>query len=217
LATLTDASATIDLGEITAAESPPLRHRPKRRTRENQLILIFIARNYLDPGTDSRVYAYPMADEMVRSSFHSSELSKMAGVSTDTLRHYERKGLLTAKRAQNGYREYSQQALARVNLVQHALSVGFTLDELAKFLNARDQGKIPCREVRALAAEKLEELETRIRSLQLLRNDLRELLKDWDARLERTKDGDRAWLLESLAVGTSSTRKRRKDFGRRKP
>jgi len=140
----------------------------------------------------------------------------MADVSTDTLRHYERKGLLAATRTENGYREYSPEALGRVKIVQHALSVGFTLDELAKFLKSRDQGKAPCRDVRALAARKLGELETRIDGLQQLRRELRALLADWDARLERTEDGDKAWLLESLAVGPSATQNRNKDFGGRK-
>jgi MerR family mercuric resistance operon transcriptional regulator len=123
------------------------------------------------------------------------------------LRHYERKGLLTSQRASNGYREYSAEALARVRLIQHALSVGFALDELATFLKVRDQGGAPCREVRALAAKKLEDLEERIEALNTLRADLRAMLKDWDTRLARTKNGGRAWLLESLAVDAPKKKK----------
>ncbi len=130
---------------------------------------------------------------------HSGELARLSGVSTDTLRHYERKGLLTSRRASNGYREYAPQALARVRLVQHALSVGFSLDELTAFLKVRNDGGAPCREVRALAARKLKELEGRIRDLRRLRTELRALLSDWDARLAAAKNGKRAWLLESLA------------------
>ncbi len=133
----------------------------------------------------------------------SGQLAAKAGVSTDTLRHYERKGLLVSDRAANGYRKYPLEALARVRLVRHALSVGFSLDELASFLKVRDRGGAPCRQVRALAARKLEELEARIGALQLLREDLRMLLKNWDVRLSRTRNGKRAWLLESLADGVS--------------
>jgi DNA-binding transcriptional MerR regulator len=129
----------------------------------------------------------------------------MAGVSTDTLRHYERKGLLTPQRASNGYREYSPEALGRVRLIQHALSVGFALDELAMFLKVRDQGGAPCRQVRALAAKKLEDLEGRILALQALRDDLHAMLKDWDTRLAGAEDGGRAWLLETLVNGGPST------------
>ena len=147
-----------------------------------------------------------MADAIKRGSFRSGELSRMVGVSTDTLRHYERKGLLTSQRASNGYREYSAEALARVRLIQHALSVGFALDELATFLKVRDQGGAPCREVRALAAKKLEDLEERIEASNALRDDLRAMLKDWDTRLARTKNGGRAWLLETLVNGDPPTR-----------
>jgi DNA-binding transcriptional MerR regulator len=146
-------------------------------------------------------------------NLHSGELAHMAGVSTDTLRHYERKGLLTAKRSPNGYREYPPDALARVRLVQRALSVGFALDELASFLRVRDRGGAPCRQVRALAAKKLEELEARIRSLQQLRNDLQAMLADWDSRLASTGNGGRAWLLESLVFDAPTTQRRHKNLG----
>jgi MerR family copper efflux transcriptional regulator len=148
-----------------------------------------------------------MGDSIISGAIRSGDLSRMAGVSTDTLRHYERKGLLTARRASNGYREYSAEALARVRLIQHALSVGFALDELATFLKVRDQGGAPCRKVRALAAKKLEDLEERIEALNTLRDDLRAMLKDWDTRLARTKNGGRAWLLESLAVDAPKKKK----------
>ncbi len=146
----------------------------------------------------------------------AGELAAATGVSTDTLRHYERKGLLVSDRAANGYREYSLQAPTRVRLVRHALSVGFSLDELARFLAVRDRGGAPCRQVRALAERKLEDLETRIRALQLLRRDLQAVLRNWDARLARTKKGERAWLLESLADGGLFVRPKHPRKGKRK-
>ena len=57
---------------------------------------------------------------------------KLAGVSTDTLRHYERKGVLHSQRAGNGYREYPEDALERVRMVRQGLAIGFTLDELIR-------------------------------------------------------------------------------------
>lgn len=136
------------------------------------------------------------------SSFGAGELAKRAGVSTDTLRHYERKGVLARPpRRANGYRRYSVSALDRVQLVRRALAVGFTLDELAKVLRVRDQGGAPCAEVRALAAAKLAEVEARLRDLTDLRNDLRTVLKSWDQRLSQRGHGERAHLLESLGAG----------------
>lgn len=132
--------------------------------------------------------------------FRSGELARLAGVSTDTLRHYERKGVLPkARRLDNGYRKYPPDSVDRVRLIRRALAVGFTLDELAQFLKARDRGQAPCREVRALAEEKLAGLEGRLEELLAVRDEMRGMLKDWDRRLSGRKAGERAGLLESLA------------------
>lgn len=123
-------------------------------------------------------------------------------MSTDTLRHYERKGVLARpRRGGNGYRQYPPEAHARVLLVRRALAVGFTLDELARIVSARDRGAAPCREVRELAAAKLAAVEERLTQLTELRDELRATLAEWDRRLENTPAGRRAGLLEVLAVG----------------
>ena len=84
----------------------------------------------------------------------------MCGVSTDTLRHYERVGVLAKPlRTRAGYRQYPPEAVLRVRLVRRALSIGFSLAELSRILRTRDRGGAPCREVRELAARKLEQLE----------------------------------------------------------
>ena len=148
----------------------------------------------------------------------TGELAKAAGVSTDTLRHYERKGVLPRpRRAANGYRHYPPEALGRVRLVRRALSVGFTLDELARVLSARERGAAPCREVRELAASKLAEVEERLAQLAELRDELRDTLKEWDGRLSETRDGGRAGLLEALAAGggRGQSRARRAELRRK--
>ena len=144
----------------------------------------------------------------------SGELAKLAGVSADTLRHYERKGVLARpRRAGNGYREYPAAALQRVRLIRRALSVGFTLNELANILRVRDGGGAPCHEVRTLAAAKLSQVETQLKDLTTFRDELRTTLEDWDSRLARKKPGTRAHLLEALAAnetnGTKSSRRYR--------
>lgn len=132
--------------------------------------------------------------------FLAGELAKLTGVSTDTLRHYERKGVLPKpNRLGNGYRKYPPNSVDRVRLIRRALSVGFTLDELAQFLKARDRGQSPCREVRALAAEKLTELEGRLAEMVALRDELRTTLVDWDRRLAGKSSDQRAGLLDALA------------------
>ena len=139
------------------------------------------------------------------TSYHSGELARLAGVSTDTLRHYERKGVLPApRRSTNGYRVYPKQTLEQVRLVRRALGVGFTLDELALILKERERGNAPCHQVRSLAASKLAEVEMRLSELIALRDELRATLLDWDARLSKTSAGACAGLLDALARSFNS-------------
>ena len=133
-------------------------------------------------------------------SMQSGELARLSGVSTDTLRHYERVGVLAKPpRTISGYRQYPSSALERVRLVRRAMSVGFSLEELARVLGVRDKGGAPCRQVRDLAASKLEMIERRMEELALVRDQLEKLLEDWDGRLARTAPGQRAGLLDSLS------------------
>jgi MerR family copper efflux transcriptional regulator len=129
----------------------------------------------------------------------SGELARLAGLSTDTLRHYERLGLLrTPPRTDGGYRDYPVHALERVRLIRRALSVGFSLAELKTILAMRDRGEVPCLQARAMAENKLQQVRRQLKELLVMRNQLERLLKDWDARLARTQKGQPARLLESL-------------------
>ena len=135
----------------------------------------------------------------------SGEAARRGGVSVDTLAHYERLGLLPAPaRDANGYRRYAATAVDRVRLIQRALDMGFTLDELGRVLKQRDAGRAPCGQVRALAAARLEELEARIDGLHALRDELRSLVAEWDARLTSLPAGQRAGLLDALAQRPST-------------
>jgi DNA-binding transcriptional MerR regulator len=140
----------------------------------------------------------------------SGELSRLAGISTDTLRHYERLGVLPKPpRTNGGYRDYPANSLDRVRLIQSALKVGFSLSELATILRMRDRGDVPCHRVRAIAEHKLEEVKQQINDLLGMRDQLERILKDGDARLARTGKGKPARLLESLphdVIGTNSRR-----------
>jgi DNA-binding transcriptional MerR regulator len=129
----------------------------------------------------------------------SGELAKVIGVSTDTLRHYERMRVLARPpRTSAGYRKYPPEAVDRVRLVRRAIAIGFSLDELARILNVRDHGGAPCRQVHALAIEKLAQLDRQISDLVALRGQLRSIVAQWGERLNRTPEGQRAGLLEAL-------------------
>jgi DNA-binding transcriptional MerR regulator len=136
---------------------------------------------------------------MEQRVFRSGELARLAGVSTDLLRHYERVGILPLPiRAANRYRRYPAQSLDRVRVVRCALSLGFSLRELAQIFAIADSGGIPCKRARALAGEKLRQVELGLAELRTLRRLLRRLLKDWDRRLASVPAGHRAGLLDSL-------------------
>lgn len=138
------------------------------------------------------------------------DVSRVTGVSTDTLRHYERNGLLPGvTRSAAGYRRYSAAAVERVMLIQRALVVGFSLAELRRILGARDSGGAPCRQVRALVRQRFDELNGRITQLLALRDELGVLMSEWDKRLEKTADGERAHLLDTLGGAPAIERHRR--------
>ena len=100
------------------------------------------------------------------TTLHSGELAKATGVSADTIRHYEKIGVLPkALRSAAGYRVYPESAVERVHVVQRALRIGFTLSELAEVLKARDAGGAPCQRVFELALQKLAGIKTDIAAL----------------------------------------------------
>jgi DNA-binding transcriptional MerR regulator len=137
----------------------------------------------------------------------SAELAHLAGVSTDTLRYYERKGLLKPTRSRNGYREYTLHMLERVRLIRRAISVGFTIDELHIILKARDKGEAPCRQVHKMAQTKLADVESQLRELEKVRDDLHSIITNWDEKLSQVDERQPARLLESLANHPSVTLK----------
>lgn len=132
---------------------------------------------------------------------HCGALAHLAGVSPDTVRYYERCGLLpAAPRSPAGYRLFPQEALARVRLVRGALSLGFSVSELSDIFRERNNGGAPCRRVRKLASEKLADLEATLRDLLSWRRELRATLAEWDRVLAKTSRGKQARLLETLAA-----------------
>jgi DNA-binding transcriptional MerR regulator len=126
------------------------------------------------------------------------ELARMTGVSADTIRHYERIGVLPlTPRTTSGYRAYPEAAVNRVRVVQRALRIGFTLAELADIFKTRDSGGTPCPQVFELAQVKLAGIDADIAALKRTRQYLAEVLTEWDARM-RKSGGQKAHLLQSL-------------------
>jgi DNA-binding transcriptional MerR regulator len=123
-------------------------------------------------------------------------------VSTDALRYYERAGLLPRpERSSSGYRLYPVSAVRRVRLIRSALALGFRVEELAGVFRQRDSGETPCRRVRAIAAGKLQDLDSRMAALAALRDLLSRTLRDWDKLLKKAGPEKRVGLLDAFVAG----------------
>ncbi|PZF81288.1 MerR family transcriptional regulator [Jiangella anatolica] len=107
-------------------------------------------------------------------TLRSGELAAAAGVNLQTLRYYERRGLLAApERTLGGHRVYDDDTLTTVRIIKAAQRLGFTLDEIADLVDtgrghARDDA-----DLRAKAAAKIAEIESRIAALETIRDTLR--------------------------------------------
>ena len=101
------------------------------------------------------------------------ELSQQTGVSTQTIRYYERIKLLPApKRADNRYRVYDEHDVERLWFVNRARQLDFTLEDIAEILAFRDQNKPPCQYVMHVMVGQIAATEERIADLQRLRDEL---------------------------------------------
>lgn len=127
------------------------------------------------------------------------QVAEAAGVSADTIRHYERHGLIPAAiRTRAGYRRYPPGTVTRVAIVRRALLMGFSLKDLAAIFRERDRGGAPCRKVRGIVADRLSKIDEEIASLVKLKSEMQQLLDDWDARLAGTPKNAQARLLDHL-------------------
>lgn len=143
----------------------------------------------------------------------SGELARLTGVSSDTLRYYERQRLLArAPRSASGYRLFPPDAIVRVRLIRSALSIGFSVRELRDILCERDLGGTPCGRVRKLAGEKLQALEVRLRELKSLQRELRSTLAEWDFLLSESPRNKPVRLLEKFSLSHPKSRQRNADF-----
>jgi Hg(II)-responsive transcriptional regulator len=111
----------------------------------------------------------------------TSELAERAGVNPQTLRYYERRGLLASpRRSTSGYREYPADALARLRFIKRARALGFSLDEAEELLHLAGGGPAACDAARELAAARLADIEARVADLARMRDSLAELVTRCD-------------------------------------
>jgi len=103
-----------------------------------------------------------------------SRLAKELGINIETIRFYERKGLIQQPlKPTTGYRHYPNETVNRIHFIKRAQELGFTLDEIVHLLSLEDS---PCNEIQALANNKLEKVQAKILDLRRLENALEALL-----------------------------------------
>lgn len=104
-------------------------------------------------------------------------LAKQAGTTIDTIRYYEREGLIAppARRA-SGYREYAPDMVGRLKFIRRAKDLGFTLAEISEFLALTSQGERDMAGMKFAALGKLGLVEEKIRELQRIRRRLKRLI-----------------------------------------
>lgn len=107
----------------------------------------------------------------------SAEVATEAGVNVQTLRYYERRGLLAApERLPSGYRDYRPETVRTVRFVKRAQQLGFSLEEIETLLGLAAGGPASCDAAQAVASEKIAALDEKIADLAAMRESLRRLV-----------------------------------------
>jgi DNA-binding transcriptional MerR regulator len=125
---------------------------------------------------------HPGVDSRVKGRLKIGEVAKRAGVRVDTVRYYDRQGLLRAvARSPSGYRQFSASAVERIRFIKQAQSFGFTLDELAEILRAIDAGKVSYTRGHARLLAVAARVDAKIAELRAVRRQLSTMLKRFAA------------------------------------
>lgn len=136
----------------------------------------------------------------------SSEVATKAQVNVQTLRYYERRGLLAEpQRTSSGYRVYTPDAVQVVRFVKRAQQLGFTLDDIEDLLHLADGGPDSCQEAKAMARSRIADLQRRIEELAGMRDALARLVDTCD-QPRRKRDCPILHDIQTAATTTSTGR-----------
>jgi Hg(II)-responsive transcriptional regulator len=134
------------------------------------------------------------------------KVAREAGVNVDTLRYYERRGLLEEpERTRSGYREYPSEAVRLIRFIKRSQDLGFTLHEVEELLRLREDQSATCAEVREAARSKIADIDHKVESLLAMRRALAKLVKSC-ARNGQTRECP---ILEALEGRTARKQQRR--------
>lgn len=127
-----------------------------------------------------------------------SRLAEQVGTSADTVRYYERIGLLPEPdRSPSGYRLYDDDAVERVRFIKRAQRFGLRLEDIGELLEVRERGLCPCGHTRQLLERRAAQLDEELVTISRLRDDIRRMLAEAPA-------GDEGWRCASgtLQIGS---------------
>jgi len=128
------------------------------------------------------------------ASIGTGELAARAGVNIQTLRYYERRGLLREPpRRPSGFRKYPEEAMRIVQFIKHAQELGFTLREIDELLQLREDRDRTCAQVRRAAEVKIADIDSKLNRLTAMRGALEVLVRSC-----RNKRATRCPLIEAL-------------------
>ncbi|WNL41559.1 helix-turn-helix domain-containing protein [Halomonas sp. PAMB 3264] len=109
--------------------------------------------------------------------YRIGEVAQRTGCSPESIRHYEKLGLLKPPaRGEQGYRYYSDEALSRIGFIRHGRELGLDLGTIQELLTLSDQPEHSCAVADDIASRHLTHLEERIRALQALADELRQVV-----------------------------------------
>lgn len=115
----------------------------------------------------------PQKRDHGRSAYRIGDVTRLTGFSADTLRYYEKIDLLRpVRRSPSGVRVYDEGDLSRLRFIQRAKAMNFSLEEIARLLEMREDPQHARDEVRELTHRKLEEVESHMEELDTLRKEL---------------------------------------------
>jgi Cu(I)-responsive transcriptional regulator len=114
---------------------------------------------------------------MMTGTFSIGELARATGTKVETIRYYERIGLLPPPARTGGnYRAYAQLHLDRLSFIRRGRDLGFSLDDVRELLRLSDDRQRPCGEIDQIARGHLAEVERKLADLAMLRGELRQLI-----------------------------------------
>ena len=143
-----------------------------------------------------RVYTTHMVNTESKS-YTAGQLAKVANVNIQTVRFYDRQGILKpASRTEAGYRVYDKEGVKRLNFIIQAKELGFSLKEIKEFLELRVQSVQTCDRVRKKTTEKLKDIQNKIAHLKKLEKTFKDLIGDCENRVI----SDQCPILEKMEV-----------------